>query len=43
MPENLDEMMRDPEALKANRVSDAMLSMEGKLNKSELEKAYKGE
>jgi predicted 3-demethylubiquinone-9 3-methyltransferase (glyoxalase superfamily) len=43
MPDNLDEMMRDPDPAKANRVSEAMLSMEGKLNISELEKAYKGE
>lgn len=43
MPDNLDEMMRDPDPAKANRVSEAMLKMEGKLDKSELEKAYKGE
>lgn len=43
MPDNLDEMMRDPDPAKADRVSAAMLSMEGKLDKSELEKAYKGE
>ena len=42
MPENLDIMMRDPDAAKADRVSAAMLSMD-KLNISELEKAYKGE
>ncbi len=43
MPENLDEMMSDPDTAKANRVSEAMLGMEGKLDKAELEKAYKGE
>ena len=43
MPESLDIMMRDPDTAKADRVSAAMLSMEGKLNLSELEKAYKGE
>ena len=43
VPDNLDEMMRDPDAAKANRVSEAMLAMEGKLDKAELEKAYKGE
>lgn len=43
MPDNLDEMMRDPDPAKANRVSEAMLGMEGKLDKAELEKAYKGE
>ncbi len=43
VPDNLDEMMRDPDQAKANRVSEAILSMEGKLDKSELEKAYKGE
>lgn len=43
MPENLDAMMRDPDPAKAERVSTAMLSMEGKLNWSELEKAYRGE
>lgn len=43
MPDNLDEMMRDPDPAKANRVSEALLSMEGKLDKAELEKAYKGE
>ena len=42
VPDNLDEMMRDPEPVKADRVSAAMLSMEGKLDKAELEKAYKG-
>lgn len=40
MPDNLDEMMRDPDPAKANRVSEAMLSMEGKLDKAELDKAY---
>jgi predicted 3-demethylubiquinone-9 3-methyltransferase (glyoxalase superfamily) len=43
MPDNLDEMMRDPDPVKANRVSEAFLSMEGKLDKAELEKAYRGE
>jgi hypothetical protein len=43
MPESLDIMMRDPDPAKADRVSAAMLGMEGKLNLSELEKAYKGE
>ena len=43
MPESLDIMMRDPDTAKADRVGAAMLSMEGKLNMSELEKAYKGE
>ncbi len=43
VPESLDEMMRDPDQAKANRVSAAMLGMEGKLDLSELEKAYKGE
>jgi hypothetical protein len=33
-------MMRDPDTAKADRVSVAMLSMDGKLNISELEKAY---
>lgn len=41
-PESLDIMMRDPDTAKADRVGAAMLSM-GKLNISELEKAYKGE
>ena len=40
VPESLDIMMRDPDPIKADRVSAAMLSMEGKLNMSELEKAY---
>ncbi len=39
-PESLDIMMRDPDTAKADRVSAAMLSMDGKLNISELEKAY---
>lgn len=43
MPDNLDDMMRDPDPAKANRVSEAMLKMEGKLDKAELEKAYRGE
>jgi predicted 3-demethylubiquinone-9 3-methyltransferase (glyoxalase superfamily) len=43
IPESLYIMMRDPDAAKADRVSAAMLSMEGKLNISELEKAYQGE
>ena len=43
MPENLDIMMRDPDTAKADRVGAAMLGMDGKLNISELEKAYKGE
>jgi predicted 3-demethylubiquinone-9 3-methyltransferase (glyoxalase superfamily) len=42
MPESLDIMMRDPDTAKADRVADAMLGM-GKLNISELEKAYQGE
>jgi len=43
VPESMDVMMRDPDPAKANRVSEAMLKMEGKLNLNELEKAYKGE
>lgn len=43
VPEALDIMMRDPDPAKADRVSAAMLGMEGKLIISELEKAYKGE
>ncbi len=43
VPESLDIMMRDPDTAKADRVAAAMLSMEGKLNVSELEKAYQGE
>ncbi len=43
VPESMDVMMRDPDTVKANRVSEAMLKMEGKLNMSELEKAYRGE
>ena len=40
MPESLDVMMRDPDIAKADRVGAAMLSMKGKLNIRELEKAY---
>jgi hypothetical protein len=36
-------MMSDPDTAKVDRVSAAMLSMEGKLDLNELEKAYKGE
>jgi predicted 3-demethylubiquinone-9 3-methyltransferase (glyoxalase superfamily) len=43
VPESLDIMMRDPDTAKADRVGAAMLSMEGKLDISELEKAYKGQ
>jgi predicted 3-demethylubiquinone-9 3-methyltransferase (glyoxalase superfamily) len=43
MPDNLDEMMRDSDPAKADRVSEALLNMEGKLDKAELEKAYRGE
>lgn len=43
MPESLDAMMRDSDQEKADRVSEAMLGMEGKLDLAELEKAYKGE
>ena len=43
MPESLDVMMRDSDQAKANRVSEAMLGMEGKLDVAELEKAYRGE
>lgn len=43
MPESLDAMMSDPDPDKADRVSAAMLGMEGKLDLSKLEKAYKGE
>src|SRR5262249_8860386 len=43
MPESLDIMMRDPDTAKADRVGAAMLGMDGKLNISELEKAYRGE
>lgn len=43
MPDNLDEMMRDPDPEKANRVSEALLAMDGKLDKAKLEKAFKGE
>jgi len=42
VPDTLDEMMRDPDTVKADRVAVCMLAM-GKLNISELEKAYKGE
>ena len=42
VPDTLDEMMRDPDTVKADRVAACMLAM-GKLNISELEKAYKGE
>lgn len=42
MPESLDIMMRDPDPAKAERVSEAMLAMEGKLDLAELERAYKG-
>lgn len=43
MPETLDAMMSDPDPAKAERVSTAMLGMEGKLDLGELEKAYRGE
>jgi len=43
VPECLDIMMRDPDPVKAERVSAAMLRMEGKLMIRELEKAYRGE
>ncbi len=43
MPESLDAMMSDPDTAKAERVSTAMLSMDGKLDLSALEKAYRGE
>jgi predicted 3-demethylubiquinone-9 3-methyltransferase (glyoxalase superfamily) len=43
IPESLDVMMRDPDVVKADRVSAAMLGMEGKLDLAELEKAYRGE
>lgn len=43
VPERLDIMLRDPDAAKADRVSAAMLGMEGKLDLAELEKAYRGE
>jgi predicted 3-demethylubiquinone-9 3-methyltransferase (glyoxalase superfamily) len=42
VPENLDAMMSDPDPVKADRVAAAMLAMTGKLNISELEKAYRG-
>lgn len=41
-PDTLDDMMRDPDPAKADRVAACMLKME-KLNISELQKAYKGE
>lgn len=43
VPDNLDDMLRDPDQEKANRVSEAMLSMKGKLDKAALEKAYRDE
>lgn len=43
VPEILDIMMRDPDTAKADRVSAVMLSMEGKLDISQLEKAYNAE
>ena len=43
VPESLDVMMRDSDVAKADRVSAAMLGMEGKLNVSELEKVYHSE
>ena len=43
VPESLDSMMRDPDSAKADRVTAAMLGMDGKLDISELEKAYQGE
>lgn len=43
VPDNLDEMLRDPDHERANRVSEVMLSMEGKLDLHELERAYSGE
>ena len=43
MPETLDAMMSDPDPAKAERVSAAMLGMEGKLDLDELERAYRGE
>ncbi len=42
-PESLDVMMRDPDPVKADRVSAAMLKMTGKLDLAELERAYRGE
>lgn len=42
VPDTLDDMMRDSDTVKADRVAACMLEM-GKLNISELEKAYKGE
>lgn len=43
VPDNLDEMLRDPDPIRANRVAEAMLSMEGKLDKAALERAYRGQ
>jgi predicted 3-demethylubiquinone-9 3-methyltransferase (glyoxalase superfamily) len=43
IPERMEEMMRDPDPVKVDRVSEAMLGMEGKLDLAELEKAYRGE
>lgn len=43
IPENLDDMMRDPDNVKADRVSAAMLKMDGKLDKAKLDKVYRGE
>lgn len=43
VPESLDVMMRDPDPAKVNRVTEAMLGMEGKLDLGKLEKAYRGE
>jgi predicted 3-demethylubiquinone-9 3-methyltransferase (glyoxalase superfamily) len=42
VPDTLDDMMRDSDTVKADRVAACMLKMD-KLNISELEKAYKGE
>lgn len=36
VPESLDIILRDPDPVKADRVSAAMLKMEGKLDKDEL-------
>ena len=43
IPERMEEMMRDADPVKVDRVSEAMLGMEGKLDLAELERAYKGE
>ena len=43
VPDNLDEMLRDPDPVRANRVAEAMLRMEGKLDRAALERAYRGE